>query len=237
MSKRILITGATSGIGEATAKYLFSLEYRLVLVGRNEEKLAELKNSMGEAAEVVAADLCDDSSVKRLFDFCHDNGLMLDGLVHCAGIAGDKPIRLCTIEYLEKLMHIHYFAFVELCKYFAKKTYSNDGASIVAVSSVSNILRKKASAPYACAKSAVDTAVSVMSKEFTNRGIRVNTVKPALTDTPFLDLSRDTYNIFDYQPFGYIPPEHIAYMIEYLLSDKAKYITDAHIPISGGMEL
>lgn len=237
MPKRILITGATSGIGEATAKYLFSLDYRLVLVGRNEEKLSALKNSMGDAAEVVAADLCDTSSVKRIFDLCSSKGLMLDGLVHCAGIAGDKPIRLCTVDYLEKLMRIHYFAFVELCKYFAKKNYSNNGASIVALSSVSNMLCKKASAPYACAKSAVDTAVTVMSKEFIKRGIRVNTVKPALTDTPFIDLGRDTYNVLDYQPLGYIPPEHIAYMIEYLLSDKAKYITDAHIPISAGMEL
>lgn len=237
MPKRILITGATSGIGEATAKYLFEQGYRLVLVGRKEAKLAELKNSMGDAAEVVAADLCEDSSVRKIFGFCQDKGLMLDGLVHCAGIAGDKPIRLCTTEYLEKLMHIHYFAFMELCKYFAKPVYSNDGASIVAVSSVSNLVCVKASAPYACAKSAVDTAVTVMSKEFIKRGIRVNTVKPALVDTPLAEPLRDLYNVFDYQPFGYIPHEHIAYMIEYLLSDKAKYITDAHIPISGGMEL
>ena len=233
MSKRVLITGATSGIGEATAKYLHAQGYNLLLTGRNEAKLSELKSIMNDAAEVVPADLTDSAEIPKIFALCEQKGLKLDGLVHSAGIKGNLPAKLCNTEMLRSLMQVHFFAFMELCKLFFTRKISNNGASIVAVSSISSIIAPPTLSPYACAKSAVDTAVEIMSKEFIKRKIRVNTVNPADVLTPLISRVRE--DIYDFQPLGYIEPEHIAFTIEFLLSDKAKYITGAHIPISAGM--
>lgn len=240
MAKRVLITGASSGIGKASAKYLYNCGYDLVLSGRSEEKLSELKNSLSykdNDLKIIAADLSNNDGVKVIFDFCAENKLIFDGMLHSAGIDGNKLIKLCDGEYLKNLMQVHYFAFMELCRNFYKKSFSNDGASIIAISSVANIVCVKASAAYACAKSAVDTAVKVMSKEFMKRRIRVNAIKPALVDTPLLDKTREVINIFDYQPLGYIEPEYIAFIVEFLLSEKSKYITGSFIPVSAGMGL
>ena len=233
--KTILITGCTSGIGLETAKFLYGKGYRVVLTGRNEEKLKTISNLLGNAPYIVS-DLQVTINIGKIFEYCLNNNLKLDGMLHAAGYGINLPIKLYSQEHMEKQMHVHYYAFLELCKGFYSRQVSNNGASIVAISSLATVTKLKGSALYTCAKSALNTAISVASKEFVRREIRVNGLMPAYVDTRMNDGLDELIDIKERQPMGLIPPDNIAKIVEFLLSDNAKYITGALIPISAGME-
>ena len=95
---------------------------------------------------------------------------------------------------------------------------------------------QKNSIDYSVSKAALNASVKVISKEFIKRGIRVNAILPANVDTRMCDNLKKLGSVLDIQPMGFIEPRHVSYLIEYLLSDKAKYITGGLIPISAGME-
>ena len=113
----ILITGATSGIGEATARYLSKLGYSLVLMGRNETKVLRLKDAIGNCLGAYYMDLINTSNIKSVFDDIESRGIKLNGFVHSAGLEGRLlPVRSIRYEELDKLMRLHYIAFVEMGK-------------------------------------------------------------------------------------------------------------------------
>lgn len=233
--KIILVTGCTSGIGLELVHYLHETGYGVLLVGRNEEKLKAVSTQLG-GASFYTCDLEDSEGIKRIFSFCKDSEIFLDGMVHCAGYAMNVPVRGYHEKDMKKQMQIHYYAFLQLCKYFYDKKISNNGASIVALSSMASITKRKGSVLYAASKSALNTAVSVAAKEFIRRSIRVNAIMPAYVDTRMNEGIGDLIDVSERQPMGLIPVRDIAFLIEFLLSDKSRYITGALIPVSAGME-
>lgn len=234
MDKWILLTGASSGIGWVTAKYLDAQGYRLLLVARTREKLELLATELGTEPIVFPFDLCALNEIGMIFEQCKAQGIKLDGLVHCAGIGDITAVRANVIENMEKVMATNYFSFVEMGKYFSLRKYSNEGASIVAVSSISPLTCYPGACNYAASKSAINTAVRIMSKEFMKRKIRVNAVLPGYVNAPMGPDENDPVYIAQ-QPLGVIQAPYVSYMIEFLLSDKAKYMTGTLVPISGGM--
>lgn len=234
--KTILVTGCTSGIGFAVSKYLHEQGYGLLLVGRNEEKLKKISEET-DSAPYVVCDLEDDSQIPEIFNYCISNGLKLGGMVHCAGLGMDVPIRVIRENDMKRLMQVHYFAFLELCKLFYNRKISEDSASIIAISSISSITKRKGSTLYSASKNALNTAVQVASKEFIKRSIRVNAILPAYVDTHFIDNIGDLMDISKVQPMGLIPTIAIAETVGFLLSEKSKYITGALIPVTAGMEV
>ena len=233
--KWILVTGATSGIGLETARYLYSRGYRVVLSGRDETKLKQFANEI-DGSVCFTLDLEHTDRVKNLFHFLSDHAIKLDGMVHAAGYAINMPVRSASIEHMERQMKIHYYAFVELCKHFYSRKISNDSASIVAVSSLASMTKRKGSVLYTGSKNALNAAISVASKEFVKRSIRVNGIMPAYVDTRMNAGLDEIIDIEETQPMGLIPPLAVAEIIEFLLSEHSSYITGALIPISAGME-
>ena len=157
-----------------------------ILVARNEEKLKKLVNEFGGETKYLIYDLTDVEHIESCFIKCREWGIKLDGLIHCAGIGENMPIRLIQTEHIKKMYQIHPMAFIELGKYFSKRKYSNDGSSIVVMSSMVAYEMEKGMAAYASSKAAVNAVVKVMAKEMADRRIRVNGVAPAFVATPMI---------------------------------------------------
>ena len=128
-------------------------------------------------------------------------------------------------------------SFVKLMKYFMKKKYSNDGGSVVGVSSNATRTPTAAMCTYTASKAALEAAISVASKEGIKRRIRANAILPTCVNTEMISKlgHTDIEHINDTQPFGIIQTVQIAYLIEFLLSENASYITGAMIPVSAGV--
>lgn len=238
MEKWILITGASSGIGEAVCKYLSSQGYGTVLVARNEDRLKKISDGLPEKNFYISFDLRNLEEMEQIFLACKEREVKLDGLVHCAGINNDIPIRANDIQVMQDVTTINYYSFVEMGKYFCKKKYSNEEASLVAISSSAADACMKGMCTYSASKAALNATVKVMGKEFVKRRQRVNAIMPSFVDTPMADQMNaslgDLESKIASQPLGLIEPCQVAYLVEFLLSDKSAYITGACIPVSGG---
>ncbi len=242
MGKRVvLITGATSGIGETITLQFAKIGTKIIAVARNSRKLEAMQREYPDCIYPFEYDFMNLDNIEDIFVFCKENGLKLDGLIHCAGIAINSVIKANNVEDMEKTMRINCFALFELGKYFSMKKYSNDGASLVAISSIVSLNNDKGLSQYAASKAAVNSVVKTMSKEFMRRKLRVNAILPANVRTPmFMAGVNQIENYMETaearQPLGFIDPEQIAYMAEFLLSDNSKYMTGELVVISGGME-
>ncbi len=238
-TKKILIVGASSGMGEATARYLSSLGAWTFLVGRNEKKLQLLKEELGEQTSYIPIDLSETERIVEIFDAALERGYVFDGVFFSAGVDESLPIRVNSIGKEEKMLRINTLSFLELIKFATKKKYSADYLSIVGISSIVTKVLNAGSANYAMSKSALTAVAKVAAREYISRGVRVNTISPALTDTPLISDRKNSGGAFadngiHLQKLGYIEPIQIAYLAEFLLSDKSKYITGADIEVSAG---
>ena len=233
--KRYLVTGASSGIGRAIALHLAKQGGEVVCVGRNKERLEEVCDFDRKHMWYISYDLSNLEDIQQIFDRISEKSCPLDGLVHSAGINNDMPIRTNKVHIMRQVMDVNYGSFVELGKFFSKKRYSSEGGSIVAISSGASVNCKKGMCTYRSSKAALNAAVQVMAREFIKRKIRVNAILPGFVDTDMAQTSLD-YNggIMEQQPLGIIEPKYIAYLTEFLLSDKAKYMTGSLIPMTGG---
>lgn len=238
--KNILVTGASQGIGRGVAEYLLQQGANVILVARNENKLRELQQKYQDRAYVFPFDLEKTDDIEQIFIFCRQKRIKLHGMLHAAGIGALCPINLVETEEMERMFRVNYFAYAALTKYFLSRKYSENDSSIVVMSSVSSFECAKAMSQYAASKNAVNAYTKVAAKEGEKRGIRVNAIAPAFVDTDMTREARKVLDDFDQnikerQPFGIIPVSQIAYLVEFLLSDRAAFITGDVIPICGGL--
>lgn len=239
--RNILVTGATQGIGYGVATSLLQKGTNVILVGRNEEKLLQLKNQFPAHAYPYVFDLYNTQDIESIFMFCKENGLQLNGMVHAAGRSLDLPIKSVDVEEMESGMRINYFSYVQLARYFSLKKYSVNGASIVAFSSLASFLCEKGMSQYASSKAAINAFTKTLSYELLKRNIRVNAIAPGYVDT---DMTRSCFNCIEgfeemmlqKQPWGMIPVSQIVELVEFLLSERSQYITGAIIPVSAGTQ-
>ena len=217
VEKNILITGASSGIGKEISLYLAKQGTTVILIGRNEERLREIKEQIGDKAYTYVCDLNHTEKIRGIFDFCRENGLKLDGMVHSAGISEPMPVRSVSIQNVEETMRVNCMSFAELGKYFGGKRYSNEQASVVAISSLAATRPVMGQVSYAASKAALNSMVEVMSKEFLKRKIRVNAIMPSYVDTPMVAEGGrfGMNNGIDQMPLGVIEPIQIAYLTEF----------------------
>lgn len=253
--KNYMIVGATSGIGEACAKLLSNSDVRLVVVGRNQEKLEWLKNNLEGEIIPVTYDLADLQGIKEIYSVCRTHSFKLDGMVYSAGMDGTWPVKVNPIAKMRDMMDVNCFAFVELAKQFYSKRNSNDGASVVAISSIASLTMEPGMMAYSTSKAALNAAVKTMAKEFVRRKIRVNAVLPAGVYTPMAEKKgellagirheeedvnpnavalRSTATVGNEQSLGMITAEIVAEEVRFLLSDKARYKTGALEVIGAG---
>ncbi len=237
--KTILVTGATSGIGSAIAQLFHENGAVLVAVGRSQEKLRALTSNLGERIWTYPADLSELGNVRKLFDFCRENELKLDGIVHCAGVTLNCPLRANDITETEHLMRTNVEALIEICHFASSGRYVNKGASIVALSSTASLCGARGLAAYSASKAAVNNLVKSAAMELSLRQIRVNAIAPAMVRTPMYydtiaQIPEMEAAVRANQPFGLIEPESIAEIAAFLMSSKAKYITGSVLVVNAG---
>lgn len=226
--KKILVTGASSGIGRATAVLLSQLGASVIICGRDEKRLQETLEMMdGTSHGVISFDVKDFSSYGEVFEKAvATDGAQLDGFVHCAGVAVPTPARVLSLDVVHDIMDVNYVSFMMLVQQYIKKKYSN-GGSIVAVSAVNAHYPQKCMSVYAGSKSALEASVKTLALELADKATRINCVVPGGVNTPMSQHGFEGTKEYLRQKslLGMAEPIDIANMIAFLLSDMSGKIT------------
>lgn len=238
--KTILVTGASSGIGRATAIACSQMGAVVVVTGRNESRLLETLDSLeGSGHQMIVADIANDDQI----DYLVDQIPAINGLVNNAGITETCPTQFIKREKLNRVMEVNTIAPILLTQRILKKKKLGKGGSIVFTCSISgtcvcvggNVL-------YSASKGAIHGFMKNAALDLAHKGIRVNDVCPGMIDTHILDagtISEEQLEIeaqrYPMKRFG--KPEEVAYGIIYLLSDASSFVTGSSIVIDGGFTL
>ena len=237
--KRILITGASSGIGRATAIECSKLGASCVLCGRNEERLQETLSMLEGVGHVtIAADLLKSDDLQRIAAQCDK----LDGVVLNAGINLMAPIYFLKEEDVNQVFATNTLAPMHLMQALLKARKINAKASLVFTSSIDALNPDVSSSAYAASKAALTSFMRSCAKELAPRQIRANAVHPGLVETGMkhngmvsdedLEKNKDLYLLK-----RYARPEEIAWAIIYLLSDASAFVTGSVLTIDGGISI
>ena len=240
-AKAILITGAGSGIGKATALYLSSLGAKLLLLDINEAALKETLSFCNKNCDILVIDLSDIHGIKGVLTEKLKTFGALDGMAHIAGMPYVSPLKTLNTDTVDKVLKVNTVAALELAKIFTRhKMYKTENPSIVFISSVYGIVGSAANVAYAMSKSALHGITKSLAIELASKKIRVNCVAPGFIKTQMLDNVSgsfdDEYNnrLNQLHPLGLGEANDIAYGITYLLSDMTKWVTGSILSVDGG---
>ncbi|MDP1510656.1 SDR family oxidoreductase [Paenibacillus ottowii] len=233
-NQKILVTGASSGIGKTTAMYLSNLGASLVLHGRNREGLYQTKELLnGTNHTLISSDLTELDDVSNIFEQAVSDGVKLNGLVYSAGVMPIIPLPQLTREKIRAIMDINFYSYIEMIRQFAKKKYSNDG-NIVAVSSIASLQPEACQTIYSASKSAMNAATQSLSFELVKKNIRINTIFPGVVRPENVMADDDLNQLAGPQILGLIRSDDVAGAIAFLLSDMAKFITGRSLYFDAG---
>lgn len=237
--KTILVTGASSGIGRATAIECSKLGAHVVITGRNAERLQETYAQLdGDGHLQIIADLTDAGSLEQLVVEIPQ----IDGLVNNAGIGYNKPVAFIKQSDMDAMFGTNTFAPVMLTKMVMKKKKMNKGGSIVFTSSIAALTESIGNSIYGMTKAAIMSFAKSCALEFADKGIRVNSVHPGMVETKLIHdgalSEEDMQNDMQTYPLKrYGRPEEIAWSIIYLLSDASVWVTGTQSIVDGGMHI
>ena len=236
--KKILITGASSGIGRSTAILLSSLGAELLLTGRNMDALQETGRNCSGKFHLFSADLAIDKDVQSLVKLAED----LSGWVHCAGKVLPVPVKFIQEKHLKEIFDVNFSSAVKLSAVLLQQKKLKDAASIVFISSVSVMHSYFGGGPYVASKAALEGYARTLALELSSRKIRVNVLRPALVKTQIYEQTKKaTQNEQEFMayekkyPLGIGNPEDIANACAFFLSDASQWITGSFLKMDGGL--
>ena len=242
-SNYILVTGSSSGIGKQVAIQL-SQNNNVILHGRDSVRLNEVKLLCNQDYKqlIWINDLSFTTEVESsLTNFISDCNIQIDKYVHCAGFMKLAPLKMSTLEVLNATFNTNVISTSLICKVLTQKK-ANNGALIASVFISSNLsnMGAKAMSAYGASKGALDTLMRCLAVELAPK-VRINSVLPGAV------LTEMTQEIFKNQdvksrmeatyPLGIGEPIDISNMVDFLLSDKAKWITGQQFTVDGGRSI
>ncbi len=234
--KTVLVTGASSGIGQQTAISVSQAGANVIVTARDHARLSETFNQLQKGDhQLLLADLTQADSLKQLVG----NLPQLDGIVHSAGITGHLPAKFITQNDLEQYFSINYSASVLLMSQILKQKKLNPASSLVFLSSVASKYPYFGGALYSSSKAAIEAYSRALSVELAAKKIRSNCVSPSFVKTPMIEsvesISGNSLENFEkMMPLGFGEPNDVANAIIYLLSDASKWTTGTNLVLGGG---
>ena len=239
-NKTVIVTGAASGIGQASASILYENGYHIIAID---------KNMIGPPFESYICDISSEDAVKELFDIIKKNHNNLTGLVNCAGIyclENREGIENIDINGFEKMIKTNLSNYLIMMKNSVSMMKEGvDNKFIINISSDQAFYPRIKDVSYAISKSGINAATIIAAKEFAKYNIRVNGLAPASVKTGFLNslsISADEIDLIygkekELYPFGMIQPRDIAEYVLFLASDKAIHISGQILLIDSGKYL
>lgn len=239
--KRVLITGASSGIGRQIAISCSQMGATVIGTGRDASKLDETLGLLsGSDHLMVSADLTQASGRDSVLTSIADP---LEGLVHCAGISRLSPVRMMNEAHLLEIMSINVNAPMLLTQALLKKQKIQDGSSILFISSIAAHIGVAGVAGYSGSKAALIAMMRCLAMEVVKRKIRVNCLSPSLVETPLfeaMELQSGTSSMEQKRndhPLGFGKPEDIANASVFFLSQASRWITGTTLLMDGGLTI
>lgn len=241
--KTILVTGASSGIGRGIAVECSKMGAKMVINGRNLERLNETLSMLaGDGHQAIAADLSKQEGIDSLVSQCPE----INGVVHSAGIPKICGVKHIERDLLEEIVNVNEIAPILLTSGLLKKRKLQKKSSIVFIASISGVcVANVGEAPYSTTKGGLAGFTKGAAFELASQGTRVNTICPALVPTSILGLSNEMFSEQQLKDtmYGRYPlkrvgtPEDIANGAIYLLSDASSWVTGINLIIDGGYTL
>ena len=238
--KIVLVTGASSGIGRGIAVECSKMGAKVVINGRNKERLQKTFDQLeGEGHIQIVADLSIQEDIERLANEVPE----LNGFVNSAGIPKICPVKRIDRQTLEEIMNVNAFGPILLTSQLLRKKKLQKKSSIVLIASISGVcMANTGEGPYAATKAALAGYTKTAAFELAAQGTRVNTICPGLVPTEILTLSNEMFSEDQLKEtmYGRYPlkrvgtPADIANGAIYLLSDASSWVTGINLVIDGG---
>ena len=241
-NKKILVTGASSGIGQSSAKLIAEAGGNAVLISRREELLAEVTAALpGAGHNFFAVDVTDDEMITQVIKKSVLESGPFDGFVHSAGMELTAPLKILNKNSFEKALMLNAFAAFQIAKILIQKgNFNSTGGSFVFIGSVMANLGQPAKIGYCASKGALTAGAKAMALELSNKKIRVNTIQPGMVESEMSlellsNLGEDNIKkIREMHPLGIGRVEDVANTVAFLLSDLSKWITGSSVFVDGG---
>ncbi len=241
--KTVLVTGASSGIGRATAIECSKMGATVIITARNEGRLKEtldsLDNQLGQTHQMLLADLSKEEEIIKLVDLLP----VLDGVSLNAGIVKTLPVKFINHDALSEVLNVNMIGPVILTQRLLKKKKLLKGSSVVFTSSIGGVMISTiGNTMYGISKGGLNAFMKGLALEMASLGIRSNSVNPGFVATNILSAGviseeqlKDNMAKYPLGRFG--KPEDIAHAIIYLLSDASSWVTGHTLVVDGGMIL
>ena len=236
--KKVLITGATGGIGSAMAKRMAKQGADLVLSGTKKDSLETLSNEIGDNCYSFAADLAKKEEIKNLVIWAIEKMGSIDILVNNAGITRDNLSIRMSDEDWDDVINVNLTAGFLLSRDCLKVMLKKRWGRIINITSVVGVMGNAGQSNYAASKAGMIGMTKSIASEVSSRGITVNCISPGYVVTAMTDKISDAAkeNILQNTPVGrFGKAEEIADWAIYLASNEADYITGQNININGGL--